>query len=395
MRPLSSSGARRAPANEPNPDGATASPPSRMGAAAVITFAAPRQSIATIDVRPCAGPLTSSRWSNLPVVSKAIPFSDSTPATVTNGSVTPDGLTRVTPYGGCRRRMNTSSRAKSQAAPATCNPGETVRYASAPASSAYPAGPRANGVTAPAPSTRKSCPEPATTSRPSDRGPTTSNTPGMCCQCSHAGPAASAGVKPAASRRTRAATAARPNAIDPILAPIRAGRSPALSRETLTDCRRNLPSAFEYGSVRLGADAPLCHPHPGADAGRDRAQHRARLDRSAGVEATDLPRLRGYCPHRRACRAARRRGHRRPDKPHLGLRPAPALAGAHCRPFRHHSRGDRLAGRLVGMAGRLPQPPRRRSALAALRPGRRRRRRAGHRIYLQPGLYPPGRDQRL
>src|SRR5258708_4689788 len=57
-----------------------------------MTCTAPLQSIAAITVFPLDGPLTSSRYPKLPVVSKAMPLRESTPVTVANGAARPSDV---------------------------------------------------------------------------------------------------------------------------------------------------------------------------------------------------------------------------------------------------------------------------------------------------------------
>src|SRR5712692_898717 len=149
MTPLNSSGAIRDPPNEPKLEGATASPPSLACAVFVITWTAPVQSIATTSVLPLTGPVARRRWSNEPVESNAIPLRPGMAMLTNEPDSSPDANTRVMPIGVCNLRMKMSSRLKSQPEVATCCPGDTARYASAPGSSRYPPGPRAKGVRAP------------------------------------------------------------------------------------------------------------------------------------------------------------------------------------------------------------------------------------------------------
>src|SRR5260370_1026395 len=151
MVPLSSSGAIRSRAKWPKLGGTTARPPSSTGAEFVTTWTARVQSMATTSVLPLTAPVTSRRWSNAPVVSKAIPFRLGRLVLVNEPVWLPVLSTRVMPIGVCSRRMKTSSRTKSQPPAATCWPGATARDASAPPSAPEPPGPPPKGSEATVP----------------------------------------------------------------------------------------------------------------------------------------------------------------------------------------------------------------------------------------------------
>ena len=87
---------------------------------------APLQSTAKIAALPPETLLTSRRWPNDPVVSKASPLSDPV-RLAKDPESSPEALTRVIPIGTCRRRMNVSSRVKEQPAAVTSPPGELAR----------------------------------------------------------------------------------------------------------------------------------------------------------------------------------------------------------------------------------------------------------------------------
>ena len=114
--------------------------------------------------------------------------------------------------------------------------------------------------------------------------------------------------------------------------------------------------------------------HPDPDAGRDRDQHRRRLDRGLPALA-DLPRFDRDRARRRARRTVGRRADRPALEPHLVDPAHPRRCRPDRRVLRAGRRGHRPDGRLLGQPRRLPAFAPTTPASAASWPSRRASRR--------------------
>src|SRR6476660_899185 len=140
--PDPSSGAIRSSPNVPNEDGANAIPPSTDGACRAIVVTRPAQSTANRVVAPLAAAVTSSRWTQCPTSSNAIPLGV-TPGRSASRCFRPSGSTLITPVAQVGSSAKTLSRANQQPADVALLLLPSARYGSGAGLVAYPSASRA------------------------------------------------------------------------------------------------------------------------------------------------------------------------------------------------------------------------------------------------------------